>query len=125
MQPLRSIPITETSSLLQAAPSLCLASVLSLSWGLHLSFSLDIEATGSHVPHRGLSQSHATFMPDAAQTVSRFPLDLSWRTESHQFWRRQNYFRHLIGWFACARLSDSQLIPSCRTFSSTLTTTAL
>ena len=33
-------------------------------------------------------------------------------------------FRHLIGWFACARLSDSQLIPSGGTFSSTLTTMA-
>ena len=34
-------------------------------------------------------------------------------------------FRHLIGWFACARLSDPQLIPSSGTFSSTLTTVAL
>ena len=33
-------------------------------------------------------------------------------------------FRHLLGWFACARLSDPQLIPSGRTFSSTLTTKA-
>jgi len=46
----------------------------------------------SHVPYRSLNQSHATFMPDAAQAVSRFPLDLSWRTDSHQFWRRLYIF---------------------------------
>ena len=46
----------------------------------------------SHVPYRSLNQIHATFMPDAAQAVSRFPLDLSWRTESHQFWRRLYIF---------------------------------
>ena len=34
-------------------------------------------------------------------------------------------FRHLIAWFACARLSDLQLIPSGGTFSLTLTTQAL
>ena len=41
----------------------------------------------SHVPHKSPNQIHATFMPDAAQAVSRYPLGLSWRTESHQFWR--------------------------------------
>jgi len=61
------------------------ASVLSLSWVLHLSFSLHIGTTGSHVPHEGLDQVHATFMPDATQAVSRFPLDLSWSQVSLQF----------------------------------------
>ena len=46
----------------------------------------------SHVPHTSPDQSHATFMPDAVQAVSRFPLDLSWRTDSHQFWRRLYIF---------------------------------
>ena len=46
----------------------------------------------SHVPHRSLNQSHATFMPDAAQAVSRCPLDLSWCRDSHQFWRRLYVF---------------------------------
>ena len=46
----------------------------------------------SHVPHRGLNQSHATFMPDAAQRISRFPLDLSWCRDSHQFWRHLYVF---------------------------------
>ena len=64
--PLRSISITETSSLLQNDPPLCLASVLSFSWDLHLNFSLNIEATDSHVPHKSLTQSHAIFTPEAA-----------------------------------------------------------
>jgi len=46
----------------------------------------------SHVPHRSLNQSHATFMPDTAQAVSRFPLSLSWCRDSHQFWRRPIVF---------------------------------
>ena len=79
---------------------------------------------GSHVLYRSPDQIHATFMSDAAQTVSRLPLDLSWCRDSHQF-DVVFMFRHLIGWFACARLSDSQLIPSGGTFVSTLTTLAL
>ena len=49
-QPLRSISITETSSLLRADPPLCSASVLWSLWGFHLDFSLSIGTTGSHVP---------------------------------------------------------------------------
>jgi hypothetical protein len=44
-----------------------------------LNFSLIIGTTGSHVPHKSLNQVHATFMPDAAQAVNRFPLSLSWK----------------------------------------------
>jgi len=54
------------SSLLRDDPPLCFASVLSFSWDLHLNFSLNIETTGSHVPHKSLTQSHATFTPEAA-----------------------------------------------------------
>jgi len=68
--------ITETSSLLWGNPSLCLASVLSFLWGLHLNFSLAIETTGSHVPLKSLYQDHATSMPGAAQTIDRYPLHL-------------------------------------------------
>ena len=46
----------------------------------------------SHVPHTSPDQIHATFMPDATQAVSRFPLGLSWCTDSHQFWRRLYIF---------------------------------
>jgi len=87
-QPLRSIPITETSSLLRVVPPPCPTSVLSLLWVFHLSFSLNIRATGSHVPYKSLCQVHATFMPGAAQTVSRLPLCFSWRYVSRQFWHR-------------------------------------
>ena len=37
-----------------------------------LDFSLHIEATGSHVPHKGLVQGHATFMPGAAHAGSHW-----------------------------------------------------
>ena len=46
----------------------------------------------SHVPHTSPDQIHATFMPNATQAVSRFPLGLSWCTDSHQFWRRLYIF---------------------------------
>src|ERR1700730_17914830 len=36
-----------------------------------LGFSLRIGATGSCVPYRSLSQSHAAFMPDAGWAISR------------------------------------------------------
>ena len=50
----------------------------------HLSFSLSIGTTGSHVPHKSLDQVRATFMPDAAQAVSRSLLHLSWSSVSPQ-----------------------------------------
>ena len=71
VHPLRSSPITGPSTLLLDDPSLCFALVLSRLWDFHLRFSLNIDATGSHVPHKSLNQVHAIFMPDAAQTVSR------------------------------------------------------
>ena len=71
IHPLRSIPITGTSTLLRVGPPLCPASVLSPSWVLHLNFSLIIGTTGSHVPHKSLDQVRATFMPDAAQAVNQ------------------------------------------------------
>ena len=33
--------------------------------------------TGSHVPHESLSQVHAAAMPDAVQSVNRFPMNVS------------------------------------------------
>jgi hypothetical protein len=61
-----------------------------------LDFSLGIKATGSHVPHESLNHAHATSMPDAAQAVDRFLLDLSrvndFAPVSTSFLR----FRHVI-----------------------------
>ncbi|HYA12912.1 MAG TPA: hypothetical protein VEF33_01100 [Syntrophales bacterium] len=85
IQPLRSIPITGTSTLIRVGPRPCPASVLSFSWVLHLNFSLSIGTTGSHVPHKSLDQVRATFMPDAVQAVNRHLLDLSRSTISPQF----------------------------------------
>jgi hypothetical protein len=50
-----------------------------------LDFSLRIEATGSHVPHKGLVQVHATSMPDVAQAGCRLLLDLSRSNDSSRF----------------------------------------
>ena len=94
--PLRSIPITGTSSLILDDPPLCLASVLSRLWDRHLRFSLNIKTTASHVPHKSLDQVHAISMPDAAQTVNRLPLDLSWRSPSTPVLTPSLIFRHLI-----------------------------
>ena len=58
---------------------------LTLMGSSHLSFSLNIRTTGSHVPHKSPVQVHATFMPDAAQAVSRLPLNFSWSSEGPQF----------------------------------------
>jgi hypothetical protein len=101
-----------TSSLIRVVPPLCPASVLSPSWVFHLSFSLDIGTTGSHVPPESLDQGHATFMPDAAQAVGRLPLGLSWSQASLQF-RRHLSVSTPHQWFACARLPDPHLPRSC------------
>jgi hypothetical protein len=123
--PLCSSPITGPSTLIRDDPPPCLASVLSRSWVFHLRFSLNIETTGSHVPSKSLNQGHAIFMPDAAQTVSRFPLDLSWRPWCTPSFDVISYVTTPHQWFACAHLLDSHLIPSSGTFSLTLTTLAL
>lgn len=62
-----------------------------------------------HVPHRSLNQIHATFMPDAAQAVNRFPLSLSWDLYRTPVLTSPKLFRRLIGWFAFPRLSDPYL----------------
>jgi len=51
----------------------------------HLHFSLNIGATGSHVPHKSLNQVHAALMPDAVRAVNRFPPDLSQVNDSPWF----------------------------------------
>jgi len=122
---LRSGPITEPSTLLRDNPPLCPALVLSRLWVRHLRFSLIIKATGSHVPHKSLDQVHAISMPDAAQTVNRLPLDLSWRSPSTPVSTPSLIFRHLSN----GSLALISLIPTwhglCHAFALTLTTKAL
>ena len=43
----------------------------------HLSVSLHIGTTGSHVPRKSPEQRHATSTPDTAQPIHRLPLDSS------------------------------------------------
>lgn len=57
-----------------------------------MDFSLVIEATGSHVPHKGLIQVHATSMPDADQAGYRLLLDLSRSNDSSRFRHRPYAF---------------------------------
>jgi hypothetical protein len=111
-QPLRSTCITQISSLLRVGPPLCLASVLSLLWGFHLSFSLNIGTTGSHVPHKSLDQVHAISMPDAAQTINRLPLGLSCRPPSICSFDAISDISTPHQWFACAHLLDPYLTRS-------------
>jgi hypothetical protein len=61
-----------------------------------LDFSLYIKATGSHVPHESLNHAHATFMPDAIQSVGRFLLDLSRGNDSTPVSTPSLRFRHVI-----------------------------
>jgi len=64
-------------------------------------------------------------MPDAAQTVNRFPLDLSWNCLSTPVLTSAVIFRHLING---SRLLISLILTChdlCRDFSLTLTTLAL
>ncbi len=125
MLPLRSNPITGSSSLLRVAPPLCPASVLSHLWVFHLCFSLDIRATGSHVPHKSLYQVHAISMPETIWPVIRFPPDSSQGNDYPLVLTSSLRFRHFISWFTCVRLLDTHLTGSCPAFSVTLTTPAL
>ena len=77
-------------------------------------------------PSKGnsLSQGHATFMPDAAWAVNRFPQTYPGVTKPSGFDIIYKFStRHQ--WFACARLLFTYLTKSRSAFSSTLTTPAL
>ena len=55
--------------------------------------------SGRQVPTfrtKAWNQVHAIFMPDAAQTISRSPLDLSWKPASTPVLTSSLIFRHLI-----------------------------
>ena len=126
IQPLRSSSITEPSSLLRVGPPLCPASVLSLLWGLHLSFSLNIRTTSSHVPCKSLKQDHAIFMPDVTWTVGRFPLCLSREQLPSPGFDVNLSLSTPRQWFAYARLLESHLTQSYAVpFPTTHTTRAL
>ena len=74
--------MTAPSTLLQVAPSLYFALVLSHLGEFPLCFSLNIEVTGSHVPHKSPDRTLATSMPDADRAVNRHLPDLSCGNET-------------------------------------------
>jgi len=76
-EPLHSITITVTSSLLRILPHLCSTSLLSSLSFLRFDFSLYIRAQTSPVPCKSLYQDPAIFTPTAIWTVIRFLSDLS------------------------------------------------
>ena len=119
------MPITGTSTLLQAHPPLCPASVLRLSWVFHLSFSLNIEATGSQVPCSSQDRTRATLMPDATLAVSGSPPALIPEQRLLPGFDVVHTLSTLRRWFTCVRLPDPHLTRSRRAFSLTLTTGAL
>src|SRR5947209_17808569 len=123
--PLRSMPITGTSSLLRAHPPLCPASVLWPSWGFHLGSSLSIEATGSQVPRSSQDRTRATLMPDVTLAVSGSPPALIPEQRLNPGFDVVHTLSTLHRWFTRVRLSDPHLTQSRRAFSLTLTTRAL
>ena len=70
-------------------------STLTLMGSSHLSFSLSIGTTGSHVPHKSLDQIRATFMPDAAQAVRQVTLGLILEFDKPPVLTSSFSFRHL------------------------------
>ena len=98
---------------------------LALMGASHLSFSLGIGATGSHVPRKSLTQSHAAFMPDAARAAIRPPPRLVPGQRLLPGFDIVDTLSTRHQRFAFARLSEPHLTGSCPAFSATLTTTAL
>ena len=82
------------------------------------------QTTGSPVPYKSLCQARATFMPDAAWAVCRFPPDLSRVNDTPSVLTSSIRFRHFIsGSLTLAFLTSPDAIV--RAFSVTLTTPAL
>ena len=79
---------------------------------------------GSHVPHKGLDQAHATCTPDTARTVSRFLPSSSQGRVTTLVLMPSNSLSTRQPWFTFAHLLGSHLTRSCPAFSSTLTTMA-
>src|SRR5271166_826770 len=72
LRPLRSIPFSGTSLLLQAFPPLRAAFLLRLSQGFCLNRSVSIDAEGSHVPHNCRMTSSRHLNAGGRQARNRF-----------------------------------------------------
>jgi len=81
----------QASSLLQTRPPLRLASVLGSSWVSHLEFSLRIEATGSHVPHKSLSLASRRLHAGHRSNSQQAPSELHPRPTTGTWFRWHPY----------------------------------
>ena len=125
MQPLHSIAITATSTLLRVAPPQCLASVFPPCGFGHLDFSLRIEATGSRSsfgkPRPDSRDLYTGHHPHSHQASCGLILQISHACSFDV----TNGFSMRHQPFICIRLSDPYLPGLFPDFSSTLTTTPL
>jgi hypothetical protein len=78
----------------------------------HLSFSLRIGTTGSHVPHRSLIHVHAAYMPDASWVLNRLAPTFIPRYAHSPVSAPSSSFRHVIGRFTFVRLHGSHVMRS-------------
>ena len=126
-------PHYQASPLLRDGPPLCLATGTQPLEAHHLlEYSLSpqppgrvsFETTGSHVPCGTPDQTRATYMPDTAWAVSRYPPDSS---QSHDQTPvlMPSKLSTLPQWFAYARLPGLHLTRSRHAVSASLTTPAL
>lgn len=117
IQPLRSILITRTSSLLRVVPPPCSASVLSFLHFLYLNFSLCIRATVSYVPYKSLYLVHAIYMPDAIQIIIRLYLNSSQSCSEVLVLTSPYPLTTLHQWITYVHLQDTHLTQSSCAFS--------
>jgi len=71
----------------------------------HLTFSLVISTTGSHVPTKSLDQRHAISTPDTAQPRYRSPLNCSQATKQDLVLMSFDLLSMRRQWFTCVRLT--------------------
>src|SRR5215831_10619812 len=82
------------------------------------------ETTGSRVPRKSPDQARATYMPDAARAVNRYPPDAS-QSQDQTPVLTPTELSTRPQWFAHARLPDPHLTQSHHAVSASLTTPAL
>ncbi len=124
-QPLRSISITETSSLIRAGPPQCLASVFHTHGFNHSRFPLTSRRLVPAVPLKSQDQTHATIYTGPRQRSNQVPRWLILRLADPAVLKSHSHSRCVISRSFSLFVF---LIHTCRIkpdFSSTLTTMAL
>jgi len=110
--------------LLRVVPPLGSASVLSLLWCFHLSFSVGIGAEVPTFRSTAVRQTQATLMPDATPPVNRFRRGCSRSNDSLRFWHRPYAFDTSSVVPLRSSFCQSPDLVLSRPFPSTLTTMA-